>query len=119
MAKSKLPHNPTSRVRKLTIDGTGYSCEFNFRAYAAMHELTGISLIKGWDPTLIDAKEIACLLYAGLLTHHRDIDLEFCFNSLRADNFGEIYSVVLEAYKASLPQPKEGTNPPKPVEKSE
>jgi hypothetical protein len=119
MAKRQAKQvSPTARALKLDLDGKSHVVEFNFRAYAAMKELTGISLIRGWDPTTIDAKEIACLLYAGLLTHHRDIDLEFCFSTLRMDNLNEVYGTLLAAYRASLPKPKEDENPPKPVSQS-
>jgi hypothetical protein len=118
MAKRQpKPVLPTARTVKLYLDGQQYIVEFNFRAYAAFLELTGISLLKGWNASTIDAKEIACLLYAGLLTHHRDIEIDFCFDTLRIDNFDAVYSKLIEAYKLSLPKPKEDSNPPMPVDK--
>jgi len=114
--KNKIIH-PTSRTRTVELDGKKYTVEFNFRAYSAMKELTGVSLINAWNPSEMDAKEIACLLFAGLLTHQRDIDLEFCFDALRGENFGDVFTTLLDAYTASLPKPKEDADPTKPITK--
>jgi hypothetical protein len=114
MARNKII-NPTSRTRAIELDGKSFTIEFNFRAYAAMRDLTGISLINAWDPSAMDAKEIACFLFAGLVTHQREIDIEFCFDSLNGENFGEIYSTLLGAYKASLPPVKEDADPKQPI----
>jgi hypothetical protein len=117
MARKKIIIHPTSRTRSIELDGKHYTLEFTFLGYAAMKELTGISLINAWDPSAMDAKEIACLLYSGLRKHHTNIELEFCFDSLRGENFGDVYSALLNAYTASLPKPKEDANPPKPIAK--
>jgi hypothetical protein len=114
--KTKIIH-PTSRARTIELDGEKFTVEFNFRAYSAMKELTGISLINAWNPSEMDAKEIACLLFAGLLTHQREIEVEFCFDALRGENFADIYNTLLEAYTASLPKPKEDADPKQPIAK--
>jgi len=110
--------NPTSRTRTIELDGAEYKCEFNFRAYAAMKELTGISLLLGWNDSELDAKEYACLLFAGLITHHPDIEFDFCLNSLNGENFEEVVKTLFDAYRASLPKPKEDADPKKPIAKT-
>jgi hypothetical protein len=117
MARSKKIINPTSRTRTIDLDGKQFTIEFTFHGYATMKELTGISLLMGWDPSAMDAKEIACFLYSGLLKHQSDIELDFCFDSLRGDNFSDVYSALLEAYTASLPKPKEDADPTQPIAK--
>lgn len=114
MARKKII-NPTSRTRTVELEGKQYTVEFNFRAYAAMKELTGISLLLGWDSEAIDAKEYACLLFSGLLTHQPDIDIEFCFNALNGANFQQVVDALFDAYRASLPKPKEDADPKKPI----
>lgn len=118
MARKKTI-NPTSRVKSVELAGKPHSIEFNFKAYAAMKELTGVSLLKGWDDSELDAKEYACLLFSGLITHHPDIEIEFCFAALSDGDFVEIIRVLFDAYRASLPKPKdEPANPTKPSAKS-
>jgi hypothetical protein len=120
MARKKKIIIPTSRTRTVELDGKPYTVEFNFRAYAAMKELTGISLLMGWDEDKIDAKEYACLLLSGLLTHHFDVEFDFCLNVLNGENFVEVVKVLWEAYRASLPKPTEdeAANPQKPIAKT-
>jgi hypothetical protein len=109
---------PTSRTRIVELDGKKFTVEFNFLAYNAMKELTGISLFKGWDESAFDAKEYSCLLFAGLLTHQPDIKIDFCQTALNGENFVEVVKALFEAYVANLPKPKEDANPKKPVAKS-
>jgi hypothetical protein len=117
MARKKI--HPTSRTRTVELDGKSLTVEFNFRAYSAMKELTGISLLMGWDESAFDAKEYACLLFAGLITHHPDIEFDHCLNSLSGENFAEVVKVLWEAYRASLPKSKEdAANPKQPVAKT-
>jgi hypothetical protein len=110
--------DPSSRTRTVKLDGKSYVAVFNFRAYAAMKELTGISLLMGWDEDKLDAKEYACLLFAALITHQPDTEFDFCLNSLNGENFVEVVKVLWEAYRASLPKPKEDADPKKPIAKS-
>jgi hypothetical protein len=116
MARKKI--NPTSRTRTVELDGKPYTIEFNFLAYDAMKQLTGISLFKGWDESVFDAKEYACLLFAGLITHYSDIEIGFCQTALYGENFVDVVKVLFEAYSASLPKAKEDPNPKQPIVKS-
>ena len=116
MRKSKIVH-PTSRARKIELEGKQFTVEYNFHAYTVMKELAGISLLMGCDPTEWDAKEYACFLYSGLITHHADVELEFCFAVLNGENWFDVAQILFDAYKASLPKPKEDANPPKPIAK--
>jgi hypothetical protein len=112
--KKKIILHPTSRTRAIELDGKRYTVVFNFHAYTVMKELTGISLLMGWD-TAFDAREYACFLYAGLITHHPDVELQFCFDSLCGETFIAIEHMLWDAYKASMPRPKEDANPQKPI----
>jgi hypothetical protein len=115
---AKKIKNPISRTRTIELDGKQLTVEFNFRAYAAMKELSGISLLLGWDNSELDAKEYACLLFSGLITHQPDIDFDFCINSLNGENFGEVVKTLFDAYRSSLPKPKADANPRQPIAKS-
>jgi hypothetical protein len=120
MARKKKIILPTSRTRPVELNGEPYIIEFNFRAYAAMKELTGISLLMGWDEDKLDAKEYACLLFSALITHHPDIEFDFCLNTLNGENFVGVVKALWDAYRASLPKPTETSeaNPQKPIAKN-
>jgi hypothetical protein len=117
MARKKII-NPTSRTRTVDLDGTQYTVEFNFRGYAAMKELTGISLLMGWDESDMDAKEYACLLFSGLITHHPKVEFDLCLNALNGENFVDVVKVLFDAYRASLPKPKDDADPKQPIAKT-
>lgn len=115
MASKKKISNPTSRTRTIELDGKSLTVEFNFRAYAAMKELSGISLLMGWNDSEMDAKEYACFLFSGLITHQPEIEFDFCLNALNGENFVDVVKVLFDAYRASLPKPKEDADPTKPI----
>jgi hypothetical protein len=116
MPKKKI--NPTSRTRTIELDGKQYTVEYAGAAYDAMYQLTGVSLLKGWENEW-DMREYTCFLYAGLLKHQADITLDFCYDALNGATLTEIQDDLFAAYRASMPKPKdEPANPSKPIAKS-
>jgi hypothetical protein len=115
MARKKT--SPTARTRTITIAGKDHVVEFNFLGYTTFHKLTGISLVKGVNFSDLEADEMIALLFAGLITHHKDtVDLEQLFTSLNGADFDSIYPKIVEACKESFPPPEEQPeNPTKPI----
>lgn len=109
--------SPTTRTRKIKINGVEKTLEFNFISYMAFHGATGISLVKGVKFGDLDAAEMLALLYAGLLPHDRDLDIDKLAMSLNAADFDAVYPDVIEMCKASFPPPSEeqDENPTKPI----
>jgi hypothetical protein len=113
--------SPTARTRTVTIAGKEHTVEFNFLAYTRFRSLTGLSLIKGVRFADLEAEEMISLLYAGLITHHREyLDNEKLFaelfTSLNGADFDPIYPVIIEACIQSFPPQEEQTeNPTQPI----
>lgn len=101
----------------LELGGKQLTLEFNYRAYMAMHEYTGIDLLGEWRPSDLGTKDIACFLLAGAVTHHPDLEFEWVINQLRGRDTERVLEALFDAYKRSLPEqdPEEAANPPKPV----
>jgi hypothetical protein len=102
----------------LELGGKELTLEFNSKAYMAMHELTGIDLVMGgWKAEDLGTKEINCLLFAGAITHHPDLEFDWCLANIRARDMKRILKALFDAYDRSMPEPEPGEkeNPPKPV----
>lgn len=116
--KQKAPANgPAQYAVPLELGGRELMLEFNFKAYMAMHEYTGIDLLGEWNPADLDAKATACFLLAGAITHHPDIEFEWVIGQLRGRDCARVLKALFDAYKRSLadPEPGDKANPPKPA----
>ena len=116
MAKKKATTiSPTARTRTITIAGKEYTIEFNFLAYMSLSSC-GISIVKGFNFGEFEAGDRLALLFAGLQTHHRDVEFQWLAETLNAAEFDSIYPVVVEACKASFPPSEENPeDPTKPI----
>lgn len=112
-----------SPIVSLVLAGTTYSLEYNMHAIRQFEELTGKNLLGG-EINSKSAKDIVAIVWAGLVSHHPELDGEFASGqrpeSVRKalvfigkcidphDNLDEVSSKVLEALTRSKHKPKEG-----------
>jgi len=83
-----------------------YLC-FNFRALAIAQRnlrLAGVdcNLLQALDLSGMDAERIVPVFYATLITHQPDITYEQVWGLIDLSNLGKVFSVIAEAYVASL-----------------
>ncbi len=89
--------------------------EFNYKAYMAMFEYTGIDLLAGWDSNMLGLKEKVCLLLSACITHHPEIQFDWYVEQLRGKNTMPIMKAVFAAFDLSMPERDVAANPPTPV----
>jgi hypothetical protein len=101
----------------LELGGKNLTLEFNYRAYMAMHEYTGIDVLGKWFPSQMGRREEVCFLLAGAVTHHPDLEFEWVINQMHGRETERVLEALFDAYKRSMPEPdpEEAENPPKPV----
>jgi hypothetical protein len=117
MKKAKAPKvagvpgtDPTMPRVEIVLSGESYFLAFNFRALALAQKhlrLIGYecNLLQALDLRNVDAEKFIPLLYAAMLTHHPEIAIDAVADLVSIDNFGMIFSKLVETYAASIAKP--------------
>jgi hypothetical protein len=113
------PNGPMVYTVPLELGGRELTLEFNYKAYMAMFEYSGIDLLGLWDTGKFSSKDIASFLLSGTLTHHPDLEFDWVITQLNGRNTVKVLSALLDALRRSMPDPEPdpetAANPPRPV----
>lgn len=102
--------DPTMPVVEIVLNDKTYYLAFNFKAlaFAQKHlRLVGYecNLLQALDLRNIDAEKFIPLLYAAMITHQPGIAIDSVADLVTIDNFGMIFSKLVETYGASIAKP--------------
>lgn len=119
MAKQK----PTLADRQITVGGQTYTLRFSIRALACLQEHYGLESIDAVGHRLADTEkfgveDLIAIVWAGLRTHHREVDKEQVLDMLDEVGVAGIEGVVGDAFAAASGEASKGGgddgHPPKP-----
>lgn len=114
--------DPTMPLVEIELAGEKYFLAFSFGAMTiAQKRLREIgyecNLLQALDLRYMDAEKFIPLLYSAMIIHQPEIAIDKVADLVTLDNFGQIFSKLVEAYAASIakPTPEDKENPTQPV----
>ena len=110
-----------TNLKTINLGGKERPLRFNAKAWIEFNKLTGIDVLKGFDPENIGIESMTALLYCGLKGQDKDITLEQVEEWFEpVPGINEAIVTLFKSISESLPEPEgdESPNPQSPEETS-
>jgi hypothetical protein len=118
MARNKVAGipgvDPTLPLTSIELGGVTYNLVFTFKALAiGASELrkqgVNVNLLHSLDLTSMDADRVAPLLFAAMITHHPEMQVEKVQDLITLKNLGRVFEAIAQAYTDSMVEPSTST----------
>lgn len=108
--------NPEKALPEVELElwGATKKLVFSVQAFCILEETTGKNALDGDNYSNPDARTLSALLWAGLITHHKDISLDFVRSNLSLKQLMSLYPTILKAFNRASSEEKKSDVEPTP-----